>query len=280
MTRRPQLIAMGDNCLDVYLSKDRMAVGGNALNVAAQWRLMGLPARYFGVVGEDSEGDVILDGLAGVGLSPEDIERRPGSTAVTLIRDKNGDRSFLLEDLGVGFGYVPDADRQAEMLAADWLHLGTNTDAGLVCLLVSEGARFSVDVSTRHDDLPLAGVPLAFASGPEDPSEPIEPVLAASQIVLIARSTSLSFTTTSIFTLGMKSTTYSAPRYVSLCPFCRPKPRTSATVIPSILAATRAALTSSSLKCRMMASTFFMRVFQFSIGMFYRVAPVAASLQS
>jgi fructoselysine 6-kinase len=179
MTRRPQLIAMGDNCLDVYLSKDRMAVGGNALNVAAQWRLMGLPARYFGVVGEDSEGDVILDGLAGVGLSPEDIERRPGSTAVTLIRDKNGDRSFLLEDLGVGFGYVPDADRQAEMLAADWLHLGTNTDAGLVCLLVSEGARFSVDVSTRHDDLPLAGVPLAFASGPEDPSEPIEPVLAA-----------------------------------------------------------------------------------------------------
>ena len=65
------------------------------------------------------------------------------------------------------------------MLAADWLHLGTNTDAGLVCLLVSEGARFSVDVSTRHDDLPLAGVPLAFASGPEDPSEPIEPVLAA-----------------------------------------------------------------------------------------------------
>ncbi len=28
------LVAVGDNCLDVYLTKDAMTVGGNALNVA------------------------------------------------------------------------------------------------------------------------------------------------------------------------------------------------------------------------------------------------------
>ena len=33
-------------------------------------------------------------------------------------------------------------------------------------------------------------------------------------------------------TFGRKSTLYSAPRYVSVWPFCRPKPRTSETVRP------------------------------------------------
>jgi len=34
------------------------------------------------------------------------------------------------------------------------------------------------------------------------------------------------------FDLGRKSTTYSAPRYSSVWPFCRPNPLTSETVIP------------------------------------------------
>jgi hypothetical protein len=45
-------------------------------------------------------------------------------------------------------------------------------------------------------------------------------------------STASSATTISIFTLGRKSTTYSAPRYSSVCPFWRPKPLTSVTVRP------------------------------------------------
>lgn len=179
MTQPPKLIAVGDNCLDVYLTKDRMAVGGNALNVAVQWRRQGLDARYFGVVGPDAEGDLIVAALAHAGLDPADTERRPGSTAVTLLQETNGDRRFLLEDLGVGLGYVPDAPRMAALLAADWVHLGTNTAPELLARLVQARARFSLDISTAHDALPLAGVPLVFASGPEDPDIPVEPLLHA-----------------------------------------------------------------------------------------------------
>lgn len=178
MTNRTDLIAVGDNCLDVYLTKGHMAVGGNALNVAAQWRRRGLTARYLGVVGPDAEGDVILGALAGVGLDPADVERRAGNTAVTLIRDHNGDRRFLLEDLGVGDHWVPAPLHHAALRAARWVHLGTNTEPALVRWLLEAGVGFSVDVSTRHADLPLEGVPLVFASGPEDPAEPIEPVFA------------------------------------------------------------------------------------------------------
>lgn len=177
--RASPLIAVGDNCLDVYLSKDHMAVGGNALNVAVQWHRMGLPSRYFGVVGDDHEGAVIREALARAGLDPADVEERAGSTAVTLLRERDGDRRFLLEDLGVGRAYRPDAPRHAALGGAAWVHLGTNSSPDLVGRLVAEGIRFSIDVSTAHEALPLAGVPLVFASGPEDPDRPIAPVLAA-----------------------------------------------------------------------------------------------------
>src|SRR4029077_8576195 len=87
---------------------------------------------------------------------------------------------------------------------------------------------------------------------------PILPVLAAATTTLTAFSTMSSPITTSTFTLGRKSTVYSLPRYISVCPFCRPKPLTSVTVIPSIPSSASASLTSSSLNGLMMASSFFM----------------------
>jgi len=175
----PRLVALGDNCLDVYLTKDLMTVGGNALNVAAQWCRNGWPASYFGVVGADPEANVVLAEIETVGLSQDDVERRPGETAVTLLRDEFGDRKFLLESLGAGRDYIP-MDKHYQLAAtADWVHLGTNANAELVRRLVADRVPFSIDVSTAHLALPLSGVPLVFASGPEDTAEPVEPLLAA-----------------------------------------------------------------------------------------------------
>ncbi len=174
-----ELIAVGDNCLDVYLGKGRMAVGGNALNVAAQWRLMGLDAQYFGTVGPDEEGLEILRATALAGLDEGGIEIRPGSTAVTLILERDGERQFLLEDLGVGNRYMPDAPRYARLKRAAWVHLGTNSAPGLIADLVRDGVPFSLDLSTRPQEYDLRGVPLVFASGPEDMAVPVEPLLHA-----------------------------------------------------------------------------------------------------
>ena len=51
---------------------------------------------------------------------------------------------------------------------------------------------------------------------------PIFPVRADSTITSATWSTASSSTTTSTRTFGTKSTAYSAPRYTSVCPFCRP----------------------------------------------------------
>ncbi|RWD73866.1 PfkB family carbohydrate kinase [Mesorhizobium sp.] len=174
-----KLVAVGDNCLDVYLTRGLLTVGGNALNVAVQWRRNGWQARYFGAVGNDDEGDIVLDEVVAAGLSGDDVERRPGDTAVTLLRDKAGDRNFLLESFGVGEDYRPPATHYHSLTNADWVHLGTNANRELLLSLVADKIPFSVDVSTLHFALPLEGVPLLFASGPDDPAEPVEPLLAA-----------------------------------------------------------------------------------------------------
>ncbi|WP_138466604.1 PfkB family carbohydrate kinase [Poseidonocella sp. HB161398] len=170
------LIAVGDNCLDVFLSHGHMAVGGNALNVAVQWRRAGLPACYFGRVGRDGEAEMIAAELARNGLDPADLETGTGATAVTLLLESAGDREFLLEDLGAGLGYVPDAARLARLGAAAWVHLGTNSSPALLALLAERGIPFSVDLSTRHDEQDLAGAALAFAAGSGSSAPPADQI--------------------------------------------------------------------------------------------------------
>src|SRR3569832_352001 len=87
---------------------------------------------------------------------------------------------------------------------------------------------------------------------------PILPERAAASTASITRSTRSSETAASILTFGRKSTTYSAPRYSSVWPFCRPKPFTSVTVMPCTPMPERASRTSSSANGLMMAVTSFM----------------------
>lgn len=177
MNANPTLIAVGDNCLDAYLTKGFITVGGNALNVAVQWKRQGYDARYLGALGRDKEAAIMLAAIEQAGLAQTDVEIAAGSSAVTLLTDDMGERRFLLESLGVGANFFPKSEHYDELLKADWVHLGTNANESLVRKLVMDGVRFSVDLSTRHLDLPLANVPLVFASGPDDPAEPVKPLI-------------------------------------------------------------------------------------------------------
>nr|AKE98855.1 nitrogen regulatory protein PII [Bangia fuscopurpurea] len=79
-------------------------------------------------------------------------------------------------------------------------------------------------------------------------------------IVFIILSTLSSLIIISILILSMISIEYSEPLYLSVCPFCRPKPDTLMTVIPPIPSFTNASLTSLSLKGLIIASIFFIYI--------------------
>src|SRR5450755_3803410 len=89
---------------------------------------------------------------------------------------------------------------------------------------------------------------------------PILPVCADLIMASTAASSRLDGMTTSTLILGKKSTTYSAPRYNSVCPFCRPKPFTSVTVSPLTPNSESASRTSSNLNGLITASIFFIVV--------------------
>lgn len=180
-----EVIALGDNCLDLFLTRGVMAFGGNALNVAVQWHRAGLAARYFGAVGRDATGDLMRAAIARAGLRDE-VEILPGTTAVTLLQEVAGDRRFLLEDLGCGLHYIPEPGRRSALARADWVHLGTNTSSALVRDLVGQGLAFSLDVSTRHQEQDLGGVALVLASGQGAAEAEIAALraLGAGQVVL------------------------------------------------------------------------------------------------
>lgn len=163
--------AIGDNCLDVYMEQDLLTVGGNALNVAANWARMGHAVRYFGAVGDDDAGAAIRESVSGAGLDDTDLVSLSGPTGVTLIRLIESNREFLYEEFGVGLNWNPDDSILDVVEGFDWVHTaGTSLDARMRERLAARGIRFSVDLSTVHTFDTLEGVEIAFASldGPID----------------------------------------------------------------------------------------------------------------
>src|SRR5690606_18542102 len=82
---------------------------------------------------------------------------------------------------------------------------------------------------------------------------PMLSVLAVCWMVSMTCWASPSLAAISSFTFGSMLVEYSAPRKISVWPFCRPKPLTSETVIPATPIAPSASRTSSSLNGLMMA---------------------------
>jgi fructoselysine 6-kinase len=96
------LVSIGDNCIDSYAAPIGVQhVGGNALNVAANFALHGLPAAYAGVVGTDDYGDLVVAALEAIGVDTAFVTRSAGSTGVTDIELLQGDYRILKEQYGV-----------------------------------------------------------------------------------------------------------------------------------------------------------------------------------
>lgn len=164
------VVAIGDNCLDVYVEQGVFTVGGNALNVAASWRASGLDARYLGAVGNDPTARYVLAALDALGLDHNGVDVLPGLTGVTLIRLRDQDREFLFEEFGVGLDWRP-TDVLASAGEAQWHHVvATSPGAGVREALAAAGRRVSVDISTRPFG-ELHGVEVAFASSSGDADE-------------------------------------------------------------------------------------------------------------
>lgn len=105
-----EFTAIGDNCIDYYVQSNMKYAGGNAVNVAVYMKELSGQAAYFGVVGNDENGSIIIDALQAKGVETSSIRMAEGKTAVTEVRLVNGDRVLGNYDEGVlaDFSITPE----------------------------------------------------------------------------------------------------------------------------------------------------------------------------
>src|ERR1700744_6342397 len=94
------IVCVGDNCVDVTLSRQRDGerdghmtaptspvhlAGGNAFNVAVALARMGRRAFYLGAIGDDPDAEVIVEAATQAGVDTSRVKRMPGSTGRTVV---------------------------------------------------------------------------------------------------------------------------------------------------------------------------------------------------
>jgi fructoselysine 6-kinase len=165
----PRIVAIGDNCVDVYPALGLVFPGGGAVNFAVHAARLGADAGYVGVVGDDRHGSLLRDALAAEGVDISFVRVVPGPTAVSYVRLEDGERSFDRADPGVRDQFQMEPEIEQYLLAADHVHttLDSRVDDA-VTRWSAAGRRISFDFSHRARPGQLALLPfvdIAFFSG-------------------------------------------------------------------------------------------------------------------
>lgn len=91
----PNVLGFGDNTIDRFVDRGTDYPGGNCVNVAVYARRLGLDAAYLGVFGDDELGTFLRTTMAEQGVATDHSPVRPGTTSVSTLHARDGDRTFL-----------------------------------------------------------------------------------------------------------------------------------------------------------------------------------------
>jgi fructoselysine 6-kinase len=152
-----KLIGVGDNVVDYYEDRGEMFPGGNALNVAVLWKRYGVEeVAYVGILGNDEEGDHILDSLKKEKIDVSNIRRAIGPTGEAVVTlDESGDRKFVGSNKG-GIQKILKLNFPQQELEAlkdySLLHTSVYSYIENELPLLKKYVDISFDFSTKYDD--------------------------------------------------------------------------------------------------------------------------------
>ena len=166
------VIAIGDNVSDWYLTIGRVFPGGNAANVAVAVARSGGSSGYVGVVGDDARGRLLMDSLAAERVDTRRLSVASGATAWCQVTHANGERLFRPGQRGVAL-FRPTEEDLAFAATASIIH--STYCSGLEDVLpeLARRGRVSFDFSDHlydgyaNDLLPFVHV-AEFSAGPLD----------------------------------------------------------------------------------------------------------------
>jgi fructoselysine 6-kinase len=114
------VIAIGDNMSDCYLTIGRVFPGGNAVNVAVAVARSAGSSAYVGVVGDDARGRLLI-ALAAERVDTRRVSVAPGPTACCQVMHAYGERLFGPRQRGVAL-FRPTEDDLAFAATASIIH--------------------------------------------------------------------------------------------------------------------------------------------------------------
>jgi len=164
-----RIVAIGDNCVDIYTNLGLTFPGGGPVNFAVHAARGGARASYVGVIGADEHGRLIRSALEAEGVDTRCLRTADGPTAVAYVRLENGERAFVGSNPGVRYQLRVDDAVNAHLAGADLVH--TTLDGRVephIRAWKESGLRVSFDFSHRYTPEQLELLPwldLAFFSG-------------------------------------------------------------------------------------------------------------------
>lgn len=164
-----RIVAINDNCVDVYTTFNRAYPGGGSVNFAVHAARLGASACYVGTFGDDDMGRLMQETLRNEGVDLSQLRIVPGKTAVAYVKVEDGDRVFLGSDPGVRYQFTPDRPFREYLKGADLVHvtLDSRMEAEIPHMKAA-GLRVSFDFSHRATPEQVALLPyvdIAFFSG-------------------------------------------------------------------------------------------------------------------
>ncbi|MGO8962058.1 MAG: PfkB family carbohydrate kinase [Streptosporangiaceae bacterium] len=145
------VIAIGDNMSDCYLTIGQVFPGGNAVNVAVAVARSGGSSAYVGVVGDDARGRLLIDSLAVERVDTRGVSVAPGPTACCQVMHADGERLFRPGRRGVAL-FRPTEDDLAFAATASIIHSTYRSGLEEVLPELAGRGRVSFDFSDHLHD--------------------------------------------------------------------------------------------------------------------------------
>ncbi len=179
MTQTPEVICIGDSCVDVYLPPlSGSYLGGNAVNTAVAVRKAGRTVGYAGAVGSDEAGRVLLQRLRARQIQTQYVRIHSAPTNRSYTRPLPGGEHAYAHELNpprlpLAFSTEAIASMiRARIVHANWLW---PQFAGIAAFRLTPGLTISMDygpcLSGDFVDHTLPYTKLAFFSLPEARAE-------------------------------------------------------------------------------------------------------------
>jgi fructoselysine 6-kinase len=145
------VISIGDNVSDWYLTIGQVFPGGNAVNVAVAVARSGGSCAYVGVVGDDAGGRLLVDSLAAERVDTRRLSVAPGPTACCQVTHADGERLFRPLQRGVAL-FRPTEDDLAFAGTASFIHSTYRSGMEDALPELARRGRVSFDFSDHVDD--------------------------------------------------------------------------------------------------------------------------------